>query len=315
MKKKMIALSMAACMAASLTACGGSKPAETTAAATEAAAETTTAAAAETSAEAAETTAAEAAAEIETVTPGKLTVATSPDFAPYEFYAIGEDGSPKLAGFDMALAQYIADYLGLELEVVTVDFDGVLTELQTKSVDLGMAGLSPDPKREAIMDFSDIYYTGGQSLVTTKANEAVYNTFEAINKPEVSVGAQTGSIQMDLATTNSPDADIVALPKVTDIISELLTGKMDAAYIETDVAVSYQKNYPDLAIVLDVPYDSEGSSVGVCKGNEALLKGVNEAIAKAMSDGTMEQFVADANEQASGEKYEGLLGADGQVQQ
>jgi len=310
MKKKMIALSMAACMAASLTACGGSKPAETTAATTEAATEATTAAeAAETSAEAAETAA------IETVTPGKLTVATSPDFAPYEFYAIGEDGTPKLAGFDMALAEYIADYLGLELEVVTVDFDGVLTELQTKSVDLGMAGLSPDPKREAIMDFSDIYYTGGQSLVTTKANETVYNTFEAINKPDVSVGAQTGSIQMDLATTNSPDADIVALPKVTDIISELLTGKMDAAYIETDVAVSYQKNYPDLAIVLDVPYEAEGSAIGVCKGNESLMKGVNEAIAKVMSDGTMEQFIADANEQASGEKYEGLLGADGQVQQ
>lgn len=57
------------------------------------------------------------------MTPGKLTVATSPDFAPYEFYAIGEDGTPKLAGFDMDLAQYIADYLGLELEVVTVDFD------------------------------------------------------------------------------------------------------------------------------------------------------------------------------------------------
>lgn len=314
MKKKMIALSMAACMAASLTACGGSKPAETTAAATEAAttaAETTAAASDETTA--AESTEAAAAA-IETVTPGKLTVATSPDFAPYEFYAIGEDGTPQLAGFDMALAQYIADYLGLELEVVTVDFDGVLTELQTKSVDLGMAGLSPDPKREAIMDFSDIYYTGGQSLVTTKENETVYNTFEAINKPEVSVGAQTGSIQMDLATTNSPDADIIALPKVTDIISELLTGKMDAAYIETDVAVSYQKNYPDLAIVLDVPYESEGSAIGVSKGNEALLKGVNEAIAKVMSDGTMEQFVADANEQASGEKYEGLLDAEGNAQ-
>ena len=57
----------------------------------------------------------------------------------------------------MDLAQYIADYLGLELEVVTVDFDGVISELQTKSVDLGMAGLSPDEKRMGIMDFSDLY--------------------------------------------------------------------------------------------------------------------------------------------------------------
>ena len=187
MKKKIVALSMAACMAASVTACGGSKPAETTAAATEA--ETT---AAESAAEESSAEETKAAADIETVTPGKLTVATSPDFAPYEFYAIGEDGTPKLAGFDMDLAQYIADYLGLELEVVTVDFDGVLSELQTKSVDLGMAGLSPDEKRMGIMDFSDLYYMGGQSLVTVKDNAEKFNTFEAVNKPDVSVGAQVG---------------------------------------------------------------------------------------------------------------------------
>lgn len=309
MKKKIAALSMAACMAASATACGGSKPAETTAAATEA--ETT---AAESAAEESSAEETKAAADIETVTPGKLTVATSPDFAPYEFYAIGEDGTPKLAGFDMDLAQYIADYLGLELEVVTVDFDGVISELQTKSVDLGMAGLSPDEKRMGIMDFSDLYYMGGQSLVTVKDNAEKYNSFEAINKPDVSVGAQVGSIQMDLANENSPEADIVGLPKVTDIISELLTGKMDAAYIETDVAKSYQKNYPELTLVMDVPYDAEGSAIGVCKGNEALLAGVNKAIAAAKEDGSLEKFIADAGELAAGEKYEGLLDAEGNVQ-
>ena len=307
MKKQAIALAMAALMAASMTACSGGSKTETTAAATEA--ETT---AAESAAEESSAEETKAAADIETVTPGKLTVATSPDFAPYEFYAIGEDGTPKLAGFDMDLAQYIADYLGLELEVVTVDFDGVISELQTKSVDLGMAGLSPDEKRMGIMDFSDLYYMGGQSLVTVKDNAEKYNSFEAINKPDVSVGAQVGSIQMDLANENSPEADIVGLPKVTDIISELLTGKMDAAYIETDVAKSYQKNYPELTLVMDVPYDAEGSAIGVCKGNEALLAGVNEAIAK--EDGSLEKFIADAGELAAGEKYEGLLDAEGNVQ-
>lgn len=250
---------------------------------------------------------------VETVTDGKLTVATSPDFAPYEFYAIDEDGTPSLAGFDMALAQYIADYMGLELEVVTVDFDGVLTELQTKSVDLGMAGLSPDPVREAAMDFSDIYYEGGQSLVTVKDNADTYNSTDAVNDPSVSVGAQTGSIQLDLAQKNSPDADIVSLPKVTDIISELIAGKLDAAYIETDVAKSYQKNYPDLEIVADVPYDVVGSSIGVSKGNAELLAAVNEAIAAAKADGSLEEYIAEANALASGEKYEGLLDENGEV--
>lgn len=317
MKKKLLATLMAVAMVASLSACGSSETATTDATEEAVVEEATDEAAVETE-EAADTETDEAAeadsAAIETVTAGKLTVATSPDFAPYEFYAIGEDGTPTLAGFDMALAQYIADYLGLELEVIPMDFDGVLSELQTKSVDLGMAGLSPDEKRMDIMDFSDIYYLGGQSLVTTQENADVYNTFEAVNKPEVSVGAQTGSIQVDLANTNSPDADIISLPKVTDIIAELLAGKLDAAYIETAVAESYQKNYPELAIVLDVPYDVAGSAIGVSKGNEALLAGVNEAIVAALADGTMDRFVAEANELASGETYEGLLGEDGQVQ-
>ena len=248
-----------------------------------------------------------AAPELTTVTPGKLTVATSPDFAPYEFYAIDESGNANLAGFDMALAQYIADYLGLELEVVPMDFDGVLAEVTAGNVDLGMAGLSPDPERMEAMDFSDIYYMGGQSLVVTQANKDKWASLEELNDPSVSIGAQLASIQYDLAMENTPDADVVQLAKVTDVVSELLGGKLDAGYIETVVAESYAKNYPDLYIAFDVPYEVEGSAIGVVKGNEALLAGVNEAIAAALADGSMDDFVAQANEQASGEIIEGLV--------
>jgi polar amino acid transport system substrate-binding protein len=248
--------------------------------------------------------------ELKTVTSGKLTVATSPDFAPYEFYAI-VNGDPQLAGFDMALAQYIADYIGLELEVIPMDFDGVLNELASGGVDLGMAGLSPDPKRMDAMDFSNVYYQGGQSFVTVKANADKFKTLEDTNKAELSIGAQNGSIQMDLANQNSPEADIVPLVKVTDIVAELLGGKLDGAYIETAVAENYAKSYPDLAVVLEVPYDSEGSAVGVVKGNSALVAAVNLAVAAALEDGSMAKFVAEANEISTGATYEGLLDADG----
>ena len=287
--KKFLALLMTMAMVLSLAACGGSKE--------EAPAQTNEPAAAEEPAEPA----------ITTVTEGKLTVATSPDFAPYEFYAIDESGNAQLAGFDMALAQYIADYLGLELEVVPMDFDGVLAEVTAGNVDLGMAGLSPDPDRMEAMDFSDIYYQGGQSLVVTQANKDKWASLEELNDPSVSIGAQLASIQYDLAMENTPDADVVQLAKVTDVVSELLGGKLDAGYIETVVAESYAKNYPDLYIAFDVPYEVEGSAIGVVKGNEALLAGVNEAIAAALADGSMDDFVAQANEQASGEIIEGLV--------
>ena len=295
--KKLFAVLLSLAMILALAACGAKEeaPAEKPA---EAPAEAP-----------AETPAEPEAPALETITAGKLTVATSPDFAPYEFYAIAEDGTPSLAGFDMGLAQYIADYLGLELEVVPMDFDGVLMELANGSVDLGLAGLSPDPARMDAMDFSDIYYAGGQSFVTIAANADKFPDLASANTAGISVAAQIGSIQMDLANEYSADTDIIPLPKVTDIIAELIAGKLDGAYIETAVAESYKVNYPDLHIVCDVPYDVEGSAVGVIKGNDALLAGVNEAIAAALADGSMDNFVAEANELAAGNIHEGLLDA------
>lgn len=284
--KKFLALMLALMMALSLVACGNDAPPADDGAADDGAVVENT---------------------YNTLTPGVLTVATSPDFAPYEFYVVDENGEYQLAGFDMALAQYIADYLGLQLEVIAMDFDGTLAELAAKTVDLSLAGYSPDPSRMDKMDFSDIYYTGGQSFVTVKANADKFPSLEATNDPQWTIGAQNGSIQMDLANENSPEADIVSLTKVTDIIAELIAGTLDGAYIETAVAETYAINYPDLAVVLDVPYDAEGSAVGVSKDNTALLEGVNAAIAAALADGSMDKFVAEANEQAAGNIHEGLL--------
>ena len=242
-----------------------------------------------------------------TITPGVLTVATSPDYAPYEFYAIGADGTAELAGFDIALIKYIADYLKLELEIIPMDFDGVLLELANGSVDLGVAGISPDPDRAESTDFSDIYYEGGQAFITVKSKADMFTDLASANTPGISVGAQNGTIQMDLAQQYSPDTDIVTLTKATDIIAELVSGKLDGGYVEYDVAVAYQANYPDLHIVCEVPYDVEGNAVGVKKGNEALLEGVNKAIADCIEKGEFSQYVATALEQASGDIFEGLI--------
>jgi len=290
--KKIITLLLALVMVLSLCACG----AEKADAKTDDTAKTDTA----------KTDAGETKT-LTTVNEGKLTVATSPDFAPYEFYAIDGDGNPQLAGFDVAMAAYIAEYLGLELDIVPMDFDGVLNELANGSVDLGMAGLSPDPSRMDAMDFSDIYYKGGQSFCTVASKLDEISSLEIANDAKYQIGAQNGSIQYDLAVENTPDADIVALTKVTDIIGELLNDKLDGAFIETAVAENYAKTYPDLKIVCDVPYDVEGSAVGVNKGNAELLAAVNEAIAAALADGSMDKFVAEANELSTGEIYEGLL--------
>ena len=289
--KKIIALLLTLCLVFALTACGGTNNDTQGDAQTDTTQNQTQGDTATDTQE----------PKLTTVTEGKLTVATSPDFAPYEFYTLDENGTPTLAGFELALAQYIADYAGLELEIIAMDFDGTMTELGNKTVDLGMAGYSPKPERETIMDFSEIFYSGGQSFVCLKDNAANFASLADTNKAEYQIGAQIGSIQADLAKENSPDADLVELTKVTDIIAELLTGKIDGAYIETVVAENYAKNYPELCVALEVPYDQEGSVVGVSKGNAELLAVVNEAIAAAKADGSIDKFIAEANLQSEGD--------------
>ena len=250
---------------------------------------------------------------LKTVKEGYLTVITSPDYAPYEFYALDKDGNPSLAGFDMALAQYIADYLGLTLEVVPMDFNGIVGEMAAGTADLAIAGLSPDPDREDSMDFSDMYYEGKQAFITTNAKASLFTDLASTNKAEYQIAAQTGTIQNELATEFSPNAQLVNLVKATDIIAELMSGKTDGAYVEWDVAAAYSANYPELKILCEVPYEAEGNVIGVNKGNADLLKYVNEALNKCVADGDFAQFVATALEQAAGDNYQGFLDENGKV--
>lgn len=248
-----------------------------------------------------------------TVKEGYLTVVTSPDYAPYEFYSINEDGKPELAGFDIYLAQYIADYLGLTLEVITVDFNGIIGEMAAGNADLALAGLSPEPERLEKMDFSNIYYGGKQAFITTTDKADKFTDLASANQSGISIGAQSGTIQMELANEHSANADIVTLTKATELIAELVEGKLDGAYVELDVAESYKKQYPNLHIVCEVPYENDGNVVGVAKGNADLLKYVNEAIEQCVSSGTFAVYLEKANAVAAGEMYEGVLDPDGNI--
>lgn len=307
--KKFLALSLCAAMSLSLlTACGGGETNETPAPQQSA----------EVELDYASMDIEELKPHIQTINPGKLTMVTSPDFAPAEFYVIGDDGKPELAGQDIALAYYIADYIGLELEIVPIDFDGVLMEIQNKAADIALAGLASDPKREAIMDFSISYepkVEGNQSFICLKENLDKFPDFETANDPNFQIGGQIGSIQADFALQYTPDAEIIQMAKVTDIISEVMAGNLDAAYMATDTAEAYIATYPELCIALDVPNDFEGTSAGVVKDSPALLAAVNLAIQAALDDGSMVKFKEEAKELALGNIYEGLLDAEGNIQQ
>lgn len=278
--KKIIALLLAAIMAFALCACGQ------------------TAAPAATAAPEAGKTIQELAAEITTVNPGYLTVGTSADFAPYEFWLPDDAGNLVMVGFDVALAQAIADALGLKLEMKSMSFDSILIELASGTIDLAIAGFSPSPDRAESVDFSDLYYKGGQCLMIRAADKDKYTSFDSLKG--LPVGAQTGSIQYGLAEKNTPESDIVGLQDVTNIIMELKTGKLEAAFMETAVANAYIQTNPDLAVAFDVEYtEAAGSAVAIKKGYDVMTEAVNLVIAQVLADGTMDAAVATAYEQAA----------------
>ncbi len=278
--KKFLSMMIAALMVASLAACG-STPASSPASESSEASQ---------SSEASESS--EVAGDIATAQEGKLVVGTSADFAPYEFHVL-KDGKDQIVGFDMALAQAIADDLGLELVIKDMSFDSILIELEAGTIDLGIAGFSPDPERAESVDFSDYYYMGGQCLMIRKADAEKYTSFDSLKG--LAVGAQTGSIQEDLAKANAPESNLVSLATIPNVIMELKTGKIEAAFMETVVAEGYLNTQDDLMIALDVPYDVEGSAVAIKKGNDALTAAVNATIKKVLENGDMDKFIQEAN--------------------
>jgi ABC-type amino acid transport/signal transduction systems, periplasmic component/domain len=296
--KKIVALLLVVIIALSLCACGAATSPTATPTA-----ETTAEPTAETTAETTavptvEVTAAPAAdiAGVKTVTPGCLTIGTSADFAPYEFHVM-KDGQDTIVGFDISLAQAIADYLGLKLVIKDMDFNSLLLELQNGTIDMAIAGFSVDPDRAKVVDFTDVYYTGGQSFVIQTKDADLYKSFADFKG--LPVAAQTGSIQADLLTKDCPDSNQVLEASMNNIILELASGKIKGAFVETVVAQNYIKNYPTLQIAWDVPYDSDGSAACVAKGNTALKDAANAVISQVTANGDMGQWVVDATNLSS----------------
>ncbi|MDE6182510.1 MAG: transporter substrate-binding domain-containing protein [Eubacteriales bacterium] len=225
---------------------------------------------------------------------GYLSVATSPDYPPYEFKII-EGGKEKTVGFDIAIVEEIAKDLGVELKLVEMGFDGLLLELESGNVDLAMAGFTPTEERKKSVDFSDIYYTASQSVIVKSEDADKYTTIESLSGKKI--GVQLTSIQEQMVKEQVPDAVPVSLNTLPNIIMDLNNGNIDAAVVETPVAKGYVEQFPDLAISsLELVDETGGAAIAIKKGNPDLVEAVNSTISRLESEGLIDKFVAEANE-------------------
>ena len=225
-----------------------------------------------------------------------LVFGTSADYAPFEFMYPDEKGTMVYGGIDVMVAQYVADYLGMELQIENMDFGYLLTALNKGDFDMVLADIEPTEKRMKAADFSDVYLQELPEYILVRAEDADKFQDAAVDFKGVSVGAQTGSTKVEKAETNLVGCNVVSLPLVTDLVNELVNGKIDAILLDGSVAVSYDKQYEELAIAekaSEVFPEPNGIAIAVAKGDpKGLLEGINEAIAKMKEENKIEEFQA-----------------------
>lgn len=229
----------------------------------------------------------------------KLVFGTSADYAPFEFMYPDETGKMVYGGIDVMVAQYIADYLGMELQIENMDFGYLLTALSKGDFDIVLADIEPTEKRLKAADFSDPYYEELPEYILIRTEDAEKFVDPATDFKGASVGAQTGSTKIEKAEQNLIGCNVVSLPLVTDLVNELVNGKIDAILLDGSVAVSYDKQYEQLAIaeeaskIFPVP---NGIAVAVAKGDpKGLLPGINEAIAQMTAENKTAEFAAEVD--------------------
>ena len=257
--------------ALALTACGGSSSTASSAAASSVAS----------SAAASSEAASAVATELTTVEAGKLTMATNAAFPPYEMTT----DAGEFEGIDIETAQAIADKLGLELQIDDMDFDAALLSVQQGKADIVMAGVTVTDERKAVMDFSDNYATGIQSIIVPEGSDIASPDDLAGKK----IGTQRGTTGYIYCSDDFGDENVVAYDDGLTAVQALNNGQVDAVVIDNAPAKEFVAANPGL-VIFDTSYAEEDYAIGMAKGS-SLEDAVNAALEELKADGTLQSIV------------------------
>lgn len=213
-----------------------------------------------------------------------LEMATSADFAPFE----SRNTEGEIVGFDIDLANYIADELGYELEINDMKFDGLIGALQNGRVDMVLAGMSATEERQQNVDFSIPYNRSGEMFLTQEGSEIT--SLEDLEGK--TVGVQLGTIQEEGAETIREEEGIDFEIKPVDdgpiLIQELNSNRIDVAYMDKAVAEGYIEEQ-GLAGFEDPTSSTPGMAVAFPKGSD-LVEDVNAVLKEAEENGKLQEL-------------------------
>ena len=242
---------------------------------------------------------------------GVLTVALSPDFSPMEFVDSSKTGQEQYVGFDITLAKYIAENLGVELVIEPMGFDASQTAVYTGSVPMSISGYSWTEERAQNYELSDYYYAGEnetrQALLIKKENADKYASPEDLAGQDV--GAQNASLQMQLVTEQLTDANPISIGDITVGVMELKSGNIEALAVAYGNAEMIIDANPDLVICtweFDVKAEYSANVIMMQKGETELLDAVNAILAQAKDSSLYDGWYKDAVELGKSENAQEL---------
>ena len=225
-----------------------------------------------------------------------LVVGVSADYAPFEFMYPDASGNMVYGGIDISVAQYVADEMGLTMQVENMSFDNLLASLDKGDFDIVLSAMEATPERLENADFSDPYYTDVPPAILVKADKAdQYKTLADFSGKYV--GAQTATTKLDMVN-DMEGVTPVPLSSVLELVNELVYDKVDAILVDGGVAQQYADANPDLVIAEASSELGEAAPycIAVAKGDpKGLLDGINAAIAKMTAENKIETFLADAD--------------------
>ena len=232
---------------------------------------------------------------------GRLVVGVNADFAPFEFHAM-IDGKDTVVGFDMDLAKEVAKDMGVQLELKELSFDALLTTLQSGQIDVIISGMSATEERRKTVDFSDVYYKGIQTLLTTKGNLSKFNSFSDLKDKKI--GLQLSSLQDKLMTSLIPDGKYTKIESMNTLFLSLKSNQIEGIVTTKIVCQMAIAANPEFVIAEKVVIDdsslkSPGVAIALRKGSPSLQKQLNLTVKRLNDSGQMQKYV-DAAAQLAG---------------
>ena len=289
MKKKTVGIIVSLGMAMSLAACGSSAentsaPAETTTAPADTVETTQAASTTETTASSTEaaTDAAALTAEVTTIKDGTLMVGVEIGYPPMEYF--DTDGSTPI-GFDVEVANALADYLGLDLELVDTSWDGIFAGVDTGKYDCIISCVSITDERKEQFNLTKPYVSNHTVLIVP--NDSEIDSMEALNGHSTAVQAETTADDYMKEHSAELGVELFQYDKVINCFDDLKTGRTDSVFTDSVVAAYYLGD--EASNYKTVWENDELEPIGIClkKGNDGLTQAIDDALDALSADGTL----------------------------